>query len=53
MGGAVAMTAFASDAPKADGLILIAPAVWSRSEMPLLYRVLLWTVAHTVRSMSL
>src|SRR5262249_41675076 len=31
MGGAVAMTAFASDnPPKADGLILVAPAVWSR-----------------------
>jgi acylglycerol lipase len=53
MGGAVAMTAFASKAPRADGLILVAPAVWSRNEMPLLYRVLLWTVAHTAGSMSL
>lgn len=53
MGGAVAMTAFAQSPPRADGLILVAPAVWSRSEMPFLYRVLLWTVAHTVRSVSL
>ena len=48
MGGAVAMTAFASDTPpKADGLILIAPAVWGRETMPLFYRVGLWTAAHT------
>jgi acylglycerol lipase len=53
MGGAVAMTAFASTPPKADGLILVAPAVWSRNEMPLLYRVLLWTVAHTAPFMAL
>ena len=33
MGGAVAMTAFASDTPpKADGLILVAPAVWGRRD---------------------
>ncbi len=54
MGGAVAMTAFASDSPpKADGLILVAPAVWSRETMPLSYRVALWTVSHTFRSWSL
>jgi alpha-beta hydrolase superfamily lysophospholipase len=50
MGGAVAMTAFASDMPpKADGLILIAPAVWGRQSMPLSYRLALWTSAHTIR----
>jgi alpha-beta hydrolase superfamily lysophospholipase len=50
MGGAVAMTAFASDTPpKADGLILVAPAVWSRETMPLSYRLALWTTAHTFR----
>jgi alpha-beta hydrolase superfamily lysophospholipase len=50
MGGAVAMTAFASDTPpKADGLILVAPAVWSRKTMPLSYRLALWTTAHTFR----
>jgi alpha-beta hydrolase superfamily lysophospholipase len=49
MGGAVAMTAFASDIPpKADGLILIAPAVWGRETMPLSYRVGLWATAHTL-----
>lgn len=53
MGGAVAMTAFAEQAPKADGLILIAPAVWSRSDMPFTYRLALWVVAHTLRSLSL
>jgi acylglycerol lipase len=51
MGGAVAMTAFASAVPpKADGLILVSPAVWSRQTMPLSYRVALWLAAHTFRA---
>jgi acylglycerol lipase len=50
MGGAVAMTAFASDEPpRADGLILVSPAVWSRKTMPLSYRVALWTTSRTFR----
>jgi alpha-beta hydrolase superfamily lysophospholipase len=50
MGGAVAMTAFASDEPpKADGLILVSPAVWSRKTMPLSYRVALWATSRTFR----
>lgn len=50
MGAAVAMTAFASrNAPNADGLILVAPAVWSQKTMPLSYRVALWTVSHSLR----
>jgi alpha-beta hydrolase superfamily lysophospholipase len=50
MGGAVAMTAFASDMPpRADGLILVAPAVWGRQSMPFSYRLALWTSAHTIR----
>jgi alpha-beta hydrolase superfamily lysophospholipase len=54
MGGAVAMTAFASSKPpKADGLILISPAVWSRDDMPLLYRGALWVAAHVARAWSL
>jgi alpha-beta hydrolase superfamily lysophospholipase len=54
MGGAVAMTAFASPAPPhADGLILVAPAIWSRAAMPLSYRVALWATAHTLRWWSL
>src|SRR5579872_6704999 len=54
MGGAVAMTAFeGKDAPNADGLILVAPAVWSQKTMPFSYRVALWTASHTVRWISL
>ncbi len=50
MGGAVAMSAFASDTPpRADGLILVAPAVWSRRTMPFFYGLALWTTAHTFR----
>ncbi len=49
MGGAVVLTALASaDPPKVDGVILVAPAVWSRSDMPLSYRATLWLAAHTV-----
>jgi alpha-beta hydrolase superfamily lysophospholipase len=54
MGGAVAINAFASDAPpKADGLILVAPAVWSRKTMPLSYRLALWATSHTFRGWAL
>ncbi len=49
MGGAVILSSLATgDAPKADGIILVAPAVWSRSDMPLVYRATLWLAAHTV-----
>src|SRR6185437_4618502 len=42
MGGAVVLSALASDRkPNVDGVILVAPAVWSRQDMPLLYRVAL------------
>ena len=54
MGGAVAMTAFASDEPpRADGLILVSPAVWSRRTMPLSYRVALWVTSRSFRWWSL
>jgi len=47
MGGAVAMATFARpDAPKIDGLVLVAPAVWGRSTMNPLYRLVLWSGAH-------
>ena len=47
MGGAVLLTALASPEPPAiDGAILVSPAVWSRSDMPMLYRVALFLVAH-------
>jgi alpha-beta hydrolase superfamily lysophospholipase len=53
MGGAVAMTAFASNTPpKAQALILIAPAVWGRDTMPFFYRVVLWAGARTFRGAS-
>jgi len=49
MGGAVVLTALASaDPPKVDGAILVAPAVWSRGDMPLSYRATLWFAAHSV-----
>jgi len=49
MGGAVVLTALASDKPPAaDGIILVAPAVWSRADMPLTYRLALFLAAHLV-----
>ena len=54
MGGAVVLSSLVSaDPPKVDGVILVAPAVWAREDMPLSYRVALWTVAHTFPSISL
>ncbi len=47
MGGAVLLSALASpDPPAIDGAILVSPAVWSRADMPMLYRVALFLVAH-------
>jgi acylglycerol lipase len=49
MGGAVVLTALASaQPPHVDGAILVAPAVWSRDDMPVAYRAALWFAAHTV-----
>lgn len=49
MGGAVVLSSLASaHPPHADGVILVAPAVWSREDMPLSYRAVLWLSAHTV-----
>ena len=49
MGGAVTIVTMAKkDPPKINGAILIAPAVWARSEMPFYQRWLLWIAAHTV-----
>ena len=54
MGGAVVLTALASDHPPAvDGVILVAPAVWSRDDMPLSYRAALFLAAHLVPGMIL
>jgi alpha-beta hydrolase superfamily lysophospholipase len=49
MGGAVAIVAMTStQPPQADGLILSAPAVWSRDTMPWYQRSLLALSSHTV-----
>ncbi|HEY1836407.1 MAG TPA: alpha/beta hydrolase [Rhizomicrobium sp.] len=54
MGGAVLLSALASARPpRVSGAILIAPAVWSRGDMAMLYRVALWSVAHTLPGMHL
>jgi len=49
MGGAVVLAALgAAEPPPNDGAILVAPAVWARSTLPLLHRVSLWIGAHTL-----
>lgn len=49
MGGAIVLSSLAaSQPPRIDGAILVAPAVWSRSDMPLSYRVVLWIGTHTI-----
>ncbi|WP_241153177.1 alpha/beta fold hydrolase [Brevundimonas halotolerans] len=54
MGGAVAITAFASETPPAaDRLILLAPAVWGWSSQPLLYRLSLSAAAWTFGDVAL
>ncbi len=48
MGGAVAITAFASSTPPdADRVILLSPAVWGWGEQPFINSAALWIVAHT------
>ncbi len=52
MGGSVVLTALASERPpQVDGAILVAPAVWSRADMPLTYRAALWIAARFVPAM--
>jgi alpha-beta hydrolase superfamily lysophospholipase len=47
MGGAVVLSALATgDMPPVTGIVLVAPAVWSRADMPLSYRVALFLAAH-------
>lgn len=54
MGGAAVIAATTSDAPPPhDGVILSAPAVWSRDTMPLYQRVALFIASHTVPWMRL
>ncbi len=54
MGAAAAMVlATQPDPPPVDGYVLIAPAVWGRSEMNLLMRASLWLADKTVPGMTL
>jgi len=54
MGGAVAMSAMASDAPPVvNGTILSSPAVWGRVTMPWYQRFALWLGANTLPWMTL
>ena len=54
MGGAVVLTSLASSNPPAvDGVILVAPAVWSRGDMPLSYRAALFLGAHLLPGLIL
>ncbi|MDE2134708.1 MAG: lysophospholipase [Alphaproteobacteria bacterium] len=49
MGGAVVLSALAGPhPPNVDAVILVAPAVWSREDMPIPYRMALWLTAHTM-----
>lgn len=49
MGGAVALAGLARPgAPRVDGVILVAPAVWGWSTMNIWYRAALWIVSHTM-----
>ena len=49
MGGAVVLVALTgADPPEADGAILVAPAVWARSEMPFYMRASLWVAARLI-----
>ncbi len=51
MGGAVALSSLATTRqPHVDGVILIAPAVWSRGDMPFYYGGALWIAAHLTPS---
>lgn len=54
MGSAVILAAYGdADPPTADGVVLAAPAVWSRSHMPFYQRGGLWLLAHTLPWMKL
>jgi alpha-beta hydrolase superfamily lysophospholipase len=47
MGGGVVLAALGGpDPPAAAGAILVAPAVWGRETMPVLYPPVLWLAAH-------
>ena len=52
MGGAVVLSSLATQTPPhVDGAILIAPAVWSREDMPFYYGWAAWFMAHVFPAM--
>jgi alpha-beta hydrolase superfamily lysophospholipase len=52
MGGAVVLSSLATPTPPhIDGAILIAPAVWSRGDMPFYYSWAAWFMAHMFPAM--
>ena len=53
MGAAVLLSAAEEAALDADGVILVAPAVWARSTMNPFYRAALWLGAHLFPDMEL
>ena len=54
MGGAIIMTAMSqADMPAVDGIILVAPALWSRTTMPWYQTSLLWALAHSLPWLTL
>ena len=54
MGAAAAMIVAAQpDPPPVDGYVLIAPAVWDRSEMNIFLRATLWLADHTLPGLTL
>lgn len=53
MGGAVVLSSYARpNAPAVDGIVLIAPAVWSRGDMPMSYRAVSWLAARLFPGMT-
>ncbi len=48
MGGAVTLAAQSGASLGAEGLILVAPAVWARDSMPWYQRLLLWSAVRTL-----
>lgn len=53
MGGAVLLATLNQTNSDISGVILIAPAIWSRQTMPWYQRFLLWLAAHTVPAKEL
>lgn len=54
MGGAISIsTAAQSERLPINGIILAAPAIWSRETMPWYQNVLLWTLSHTMPWLTL